>query len=82
MAERLVRERGVAVAQAARDLGVHENVQHKRVMKFAADPAHAFPAHGQCGIGNPALSRLVPQPSRHRIHIPPGEAQANYDAAS
>jgi putative transposase len=44
---RLVRERGVAVAQAARDLDVHENVLRKWVKEFAADPGHAFPRHGQ-----------------------------------
>jgi transposase len=46
-AVRLVRERGVAVAQAARDLDVHENVLCKWVKEFAVDPGHAFPGHGQ-----------------------------------
>lgn len=46
-AVRLVRECGVAVAQAARDLDVHENVLRKGVKEFAADPGHAFPGHGQ-----------------------------------
>lgn len=45
-AVRLVRDRGVAVAQAARDLDVHENVLRKWVKEFAADPGHAFPGHG------------------------------------
>jgi transposase len=43
----LVRERGVAVAQAARDLDVHENVLRKWVKGFASDPGHAVPGHGQ-----------------------------------
>lgn len=46
-AVRLVRERGVTIAQAARDLDLHENVLRKWVNKFAADPGHAFPGHGQ-----------------------------------
>jgi transposase len=35
------------VAQASRDLDVHENVLRKWVRDFAADPAQAFPGHGQ-----------------------------------
>jgi transposase len=46
-AVKLVRERGVAVKQAARDLNVHENVLRKWVKDFASDPQHAFPGHGQ-----------------------------------
>jgi transposase len=46
-AVRLVKERGVAVAQAARDLDVHENVLRKWVREFAAGKQDAFPGHGQ-----------------------------------
>jgi len=46
-AVRSIKERGVAVAQAARDLDVHENVLREWVKEFAADPGHAFPGHGQ-----------------------------------
>jgi transposase len=45
-AVRLVKERGVAVAQAARDLDLHENVLRKWVRE-SADPHQAFPGHGQ-----------------------------------
>lgn len=45
-AVRLVKDRGVSVAQAARDLGVHENVIRKWVKDFEADPAQSFPGHG------------------------------------
>ena len=45
-AVRLVRERGVSVAQASRDLGVHENVIRKWMKDFDADPGQAFPGHG------------------------------------
>lgn len=46
-AVRLVKERGVAVAQAARDLDLHENVLRKWIRDLSADPQHAFPGHGQ-----------------------------------
>ena len=42
-AVRLIIERGVSVAQASRDLEVHENVLRKWVKEFAADPAKTFP---------------------------------------
>jgi transposase len=44
---KLVKDRGVSIAQAARDLGVHENVLRKWVRDLKADPAHAFPGQGQ-----------------------------------
>jgi transposase len=43
-AVRLVRERGVAVAQAARDLDVHENVLRKWVRELSAIRCRPFPA--------------------------------------
>ena len=46
-AVKLVRERGVSAAQAARDLDVHENVLRKWVKEFGSDPAQAFPAMGR-----------------------------------
>jgi transposase len=46
-AVKLVRDRGVTVPQAARDLGLHENVLRKWVKDLAVDPAQAFPGHGQ-----------------------------------
>ncbi|MEK7716988.1 MAG: IS3 family transposase [Planctomycetota bacterium] len=46
-AVKLIRERGVTVAQASRDLGVHGTVLRNWVKAFADDPAHAFPGHGQ-----------------------------------
>jgi transposase len=45
-AVKLVRERCVSVAQAARDLDVHENVLRKWIREFAADPRQAFPGKG------------------------------------
>ena len=46
-AVRLVKDRGVSVAQAARDLDLHENVLRKWVREVSGDPQHAFPGHGQ-----------------------------------
>ena len=46
-AVRLIKDRGVSVAQASRDLDVHENQLRKWVKLFSADPAQAFPGHGQ-----------------------------------
>ena len=45
-AVRLVKDRGVTVAQAGRDLDVHENVLRKWVRELAADPKEAFPGKG------------------------------------
>jgi transposase len=46
-AVRLVLERGVSVAQAARDLGLHINSLRKWVRDHQADPQHAFPGEGR-----------------------------------
>lgn len=46
-AVRLIKDRGVSVAQASRDLDVHENQLGKWVKLFSADPAQTFPGHGQ-----------------------------------
>ena len=45
-AVRLVREQDLTVAQAARDLDLHENVLRKWVKDYKTDPACAFPGHG------------------------------------
>lgn len=45
-AVRLVKERGVSVAQAARELDVHENVLRKWVREQQDDPQQAFPGKG------------------------------------
>jgi transposase len=57
-AVKLVRERGVAAAQAARDLDVHENVLRKWVREFAADPQHSFPGEGQMKPEQLEIERL------------------------
>ena len=57
-AVRLVRERGVSAAQAARDLDVHENVLGKWVKQLAAASADAFPGHGQMKPEQLEIDRL------------------------
>jgi transposase len=57
-AVRLVKDRGVAVAQAARDLDLHENVLRKWVRELSADPQHAFPGHGQVKPEQLEIDRL------------------------
>lgn len=57
-AVKLVRERGVSVAQAARDLDVHENVLRKWVKDYGSDPAQAFPGHGQMKPEQLEIARL------------------------
>ena len=57
-AVRLVTDRGVAVAQAARDLDLHENVLRKWVREASGDPQHAFPGHGQMKPEQQEIDRL------------------------
>lgn len=57
-AVRLITDRGVSVAQASRDLDVHENQLRKWVKLFSADPAQAFPDHGQMKPEQLKIERL------------------------
>lgn len=57
-AVRLVKERGVSVAQAARDLDLLENVLRKWVREATADPQHAFPGLGQMKPEQAEIDRL------------------------
>jgi transposase len=57
-AVRLVREWGVSVAQASRDLDVHENVIRKWLQALAEDPAQAFPGHGTMKPEQAEIERL------------------------
>jgi len=57
-AVKLVHERGVSVAQAARDLQVHENVLRKWLRDQKADPKEAFPGKGVMKPEQAELDRL------------------------
>ena len=63
-AVRLVKERGVSIAQASRDLDVHENVLRKWVKEFSSDPQQAFPGHGQMKPEQQEIDRLRQVKSR------------------
>ena len=69
-AVKLVRERGVAVAQAARDLDLHVKVLRKWVREQSSDPQQAFPGHGQMKpeqLGIEKLRRESPSSRRSVI---------------
>jgi transposase len=57
-AVKLVRERGVTVAQAARDLGVQGTVLRRWVQEGAADSQQAFPGQGQMKPDQVEIERL------------------------
>ena len=57
-AVRLVKQRDVSVAQASRDLDVHENLLRKWVREFSYDPAEAFPSPGQMKAEQVEIERL------------------------
>ena len=57
-AVKLIQDRGVTVAQAARDLDLHENVLRKWVREFRSDPQQAFPSHGQMKPEQLEIERL------------------------
>ena len=57
-AVRQVRERGVPVAQVARDLGIHQNVLSKWVRQARDDAPQAFPGRGQMKPADAELARL------------------------
>jgi transposase len=57
-AVRLIKERGVSVAQASRDLDVHQTVLRNWVADVSSDPAAAFPGHGQMKPEQLEIARL------------------------
>jgi transposase len=57
-AVRLARERGVSVAQASRDIAVHETILRKWVKEFGADPKQVFPGNGRMKPEQLEIDRL------------------------
>ena len=57
-AVKLVTERGVAVAQAAKDLDVHENVLRKWVRELRDELQEAFPGNGKQKAQDAEIARL------------------------
>jgi transposase len=66
-AVRLVIERGVSAAQAARDLGVHTNVLRNWVREHRADPGHAFPGVGQQRAEDAEVTQLRREVARLKM---------------
>ena len=57
-AVRLVRERGVSVVQASRDLDVGESILRQWIKELTADPGQAFPGQGQVKPEQQEIDRL------------------------
>ena len=57
-AVKLVSERGVSVAQAAKDLDVHENVLRKWVRELREEPQEPFPGNGKQKAQDAEIARL------------------------
>jgi transposase len=55
---RLVKERGVSVAQAARDLDVRDHLLRRWIKDFESDPEQSFPGHGQQKAEQTEIARL------------------------
>ena len=57
-AVRLVVERGVKASQAAKDLGIHENVLRKWVRDIQVDAKQSFPGRGRMKPDDAEIARL------------------------
>jgi len=57
-AVKLIKERGVSVAQASLDLGVHQTQLRQWVKDFESDPLQAFPGQGQMKPEQLEIERL------------------------
>jgi transposase len=57
-AVRLIKDRGVSYVQVSQDLSVHPSQLRDWVKKFADDPQHAFPGHGQMKPEQLEIARL------------------------
>jgi len=54
----LVKQRGVSVAQAARDLGLHVNLLHRWIRADRDHGTEAFPGHGRMRPDDAEVARL------------------------
>ena len=53
-----MRDRGVSIAQASRDLDVHANLLGQWIQDFESDPRHAFPGPGKMKPEQLEIERL------------------------
>ena len=60
----LVRDRGVSIVQAARDLEVNHNMLRRWLKEVDADPKHAFPGLGQMKPEQFEIDRLRKEVAR------------------
>ena len=60
----LVRDRGVSIVQAARDLEVNHNILRRWLKEVDADPKHAFPGLGQMKPEQLEIDRLRKEVAR------------------
>ena len=65
-AVKLVTDRGVSVAQAARDLDVAESVLRRWMRELTATPAAAFPGNGQLRADLAEIAALKKEVARLR----------------
>jgi len=63
---RLVTDRGVAVAQAARDLDIAESVLRRWIRELSVAPASAFPGNGQMRADQAEIAALKKEVVRLR----------------
>ena len=66
-AVKLVTQRGVAVAQAAKDLDVHENVLRKWVRELRDQPHQAFPGNGKQMVQDAEVVRLRKEVAKLKV---------------
>ena len=66
-AVRLIQERGVTMAQAARDLDLSATLLRRWVRQFAADPREAFPGQGQQKPADAELTQLRREVARLKM---------------
>ena len=64
---KLVRERGVSMAQVARDLDLSVTLVRKWVRQYAADPQEAFPGQGLQKPADAELTQLRREVVRLRM---------------
>ena len=79
-AARLIKERGVSVAQVSRDLGVHGTGLRDWVKAFAADAEPAFPGHGQMKPAQAEMARLKREVTKQKAGRDSLEKAAAYVA--
>lgn len=60
----LVKDRGVSIVQASRDLDLNHNVLWRWLKELGADPKYAFPGLGQMKLEQQEIDRLRKEVAR------------------